>query len=179
MSIGITDLPKIFKPENLKYLIVVLGFYLIYRGFDAIEDGVIYLSPEGEHMQISFEVFDIGLEYYALTMAWPIIFALLNSVHKNIRVDKPFFNLILYAHLISINIAFVGTILTYKKMMSPNNSFLESITTISETTTMVVYLVSTFSIIFSFYWYSRGYLIFTDTTHNKQIQPTPKDGAAD
>jgi hypothetical protein len=151
---------RLLKPENIRVLLFLLGIVLLGRSLATTrpEYGVTILTAQ-EQPQDILMYFHVEVQRYIMTMLWPVVFALLNSLYPKIKVSKPFFYTIIGLHIISL---FISLIWYFNYI--PNNqegaSHLEQGLAHMQFSATIVFIVSLISAVFSLIWFSKGWVIF-------------------
>jgi hypothetical protein len=103
------QLNDLLKPENLKYILVILGIALLGRSLAVVNPqyAISIITPDAGEQGILRYIGIIDVSRYIMSMLWPLAYALLNSIHIEARVSKEFFNIVVGAHVIALTAAFV------------------------------------------------------------------------
>ena len=154
----------LLKPENLKIPLVLLGIALLGRSLATVrpEFGITIFGPH-EQPQDILAYFNVEVERYVMTMLWPLVYAFLNSLHKGIRVSKPFFNSVIIIHIISLAVSLVWFF-----NFIPNNqeesTVLEAGLFEMRFSASLVFAVSLCTSLFSLLWFNKKWVIFDEAS---------------
>jgi hypothetical protein len=153
-------LSEILKPENLRIPLFLLGIALLGRSLAAIrpEFGVTILGPH-EQPQDILGYFNIEVERYIMTMLWPLAYALLNSLYANIKVTRPFFNIVIGLHVVSLVVSLIWYF-NYIPNNQEGSSHLEQGLSHMQFYASIVFIASLISSAFSLLWFNKGWVIF-------------------
>lgn len=153
---------KILQKENFKIPVFLLGIALLGRSFATInpEYGITIFGPEAQPQDI-LAYFDINVDKYIMTMLWPLVYALLNSLHPGIRIGKPYFNTIIIAHILSLVISLIWYFF-YIPNGQEDSPRLEEGLNFYRFQACIIFSVATMSSLFSLFWYSKRWMIFEE-----------------
>jgi len=155
------QLIELLKPENLKYVLVILGIALLGRSLAVVdpEYAVSTIYPSGEEQAILQFVGIIDVKRYIMSMLWPLAYALLNSLHIDARVSKEFFNTVVGAHIIALSAAFVW-FLMYEPVGLENIPDDEQDYLIAgmRIKAFLIYIVGLLFSIFGWFWFKKNWV---------------------
>jgi hypothetical protein len=151
---------ELLKPENLRIPLFLLGVALLGRSLAVIrpEFGVTILGPH-EQPQDILGYFNIEVERYIMTMLWPLAYALLNSLHSGVKVTKPFFNIVIGLHVISLVVSLIWYF-NYIPNNQEGSSHLAEGLSHMQFYASIVFIASLVSAALSLLWFNKGWVIF-------------------
>ena len=102
----------IINPKYAKAIIIIIALIVIERTVHAfITDNIIsLLSIQQEQRSIEM-FFDLEVPMVKMTIFWPIIFLMINVLHRNIRVSKFFYNFVVYLNAVAATLSAIIIIL--------------------------------------------------------------------
>ncbi len=166
---------NLLKPQNIRILLFLLGIALLGRSFATIDPqfGMTIFSPD-EKPQAILDYFNVEVDRYIMTMLWPLVYALLNSLHTDIKVTKPFFYTVIGMHIISLIISLVWYLNyippTYQNLPADQLSLvtndLEHGLTHMKQQALYVFLAGIGSSIFAIEWFKKGWVIFQPNSND-------------
>lgn len=158
---------ELLKSDNLRFPLLILGIALLGRSLAIMhpEYGVTVLGPD-EQPQDILGYFNIEVQKYIMTMLWPLVYALLNSLHTEIRVTKHFFSTVIGLHAISLVVS-----LAWYFNYIPNNTegadFLNQGLFYMRLNASIIFTASIMSSAFALFWFNKRWVIFeTGPTKN-------------
>jgi hypothetical protein len=168
------QLAELLNPENLKYVLVILGIALLGRSLAVVnpEYAVSIITPDNGEQGILKFVGIIDVSRYIMSMLWPLAYALLNSIHIEARVSKEFFYIVVGAHVIALTVAFVW-FLIYEP------AGLESVPVENRNDQIrdmhikasLIYSVGLLVSILGWFWFKKGWFAIESKEKNRPEEP--------
>ena len=151
---------ELLKPENLRIPLFLLGVALLGRSLATVnpEYGVTILGPEEQPQDILL-YFNVEVQRYIMTMLWPLVYALLNSLHPGIKVTKAFFNTVIVLHVFSLIVS-LAWYFNYIPNNTGNAPFLDQGLSHMQLYASLVLFASFLSSAFAMLWFNKGWAIF-------------------
>ncbi len=151
---------EVLKPENLRYLIVALGAVMLERSLSTIDpsEAIRLMSTAGGPQKFA-QWWGVAVDAYTMTMLWPVLFALLNSIHKEVRVTLEFFYLIVFAHAVSL-LVMAFWFYWYTQGGIAEEMVEHQLEWIVDSTINIV-MIGLFCCALSIFWFRKGWTVFS------------------
>ncbi len=90
------------KPEYFKFVIAIIALLILERSISFLVGDTPFMFFDGQQPQPGIKrTLDWEIPAATMTILWPIVFAIANSIHKNLRVHYLFFYLVIIVHCVT------------------------------------------------------------------------------
>ncbi|MFI2812476.1 hypothetical protein [Microbulbifer zhoushanensis] len=100
------NIKDLLQPKNARLLILCVALIILGRSvYYLVFDTPLALFDESQSQVPIDRLFDIQVPMALMTIFWPVVFAICNSLHKNLRINREAFFFVLIVHATSCTLA--------------------------------------------------------------------------